>query len=252
MPILLVKTSTSAVPESPGRWLAGEIVAVVEDGHEFGFQEVAAAGNFYHVTVTDKTLEQVEGYLQEFKHEPEITVLNNQAPNFRLQIESTMVSASGKNALTRELIEPFLESWTGVYVAHTNTTLSFDVDIIEVAKSEGFWGEAASSVVWGVCTYSGGNVSLSITSSTFTPEQIENKAEILGGTVETDGSITVPASSLRDELEDDIKELTSQISFARRRWVINTNGMNFLAANNGAVSGTAAQISGYLLDVLTT
>ena len=60
MPILLAKVNTNNVPDSPGRWRAGEVVAAFDDNHEFGTDEVPEAGNFYHIAVTDKTLEEVQ------------------------------------------------------------------------------------------------------------------------------------------------------------------------------------------------
>lgn len=66
MPILLARAKPAYKTDEgePGLWRQGEIVAAFADDHEFGAKEVVAAGNFWHIKVTDKTLEQVQTYLQ--------------------------------------------------------------------------------------------------------------------------------------------------------------------------------------------
>lgn len=66
MPILLCKTADNNVPESPGKWRAGEIVTAVADDHVFMPIEQTGAGAFHHIKVLGVTLEQVQAYLQEW------------------------------------------------------------------------------------------------------------------------------------------------------------------------------------------
>ena len=194
MPILLVKVNTNNVPDSPGRWKAGEVVAAVPDNHEFGLAEVPAAGNFYHVAVTDKTMEEVTEYLQGWGHNPTTTQVSNQGNRRLIQVTSDMVSATGKNAFTQAGVELFLSSLNSeyptalaVYDSHTNTSFRFYV--------------------------------------------------------------TVPLSA-RDALIARINEHVRDMQYARRRWYITQSGMTYLANNGGTVSGTAAQVAGYLRDGL--
>ena len=127
MPILLVKVNTNNVPESPGRWKAGQVVAAVDDGHTFGTAEVPAAGNFFHVTITDKTLEQVQEYLQGWSHEPTTVQISATGDNRRIEVTSTMVSAGGANAFQQAPVEALLADIGGTYVSHTNTSFQFDI-----------------------------------------------------------------------------------------------------------------------------
>ncbi len=194
MPILLVKVNTNNVPDSPGRWKAGEVVIAFADNHDFGLAEVPAAGNFYHVAITDKTLEQVAEYLQGWGHNPTTTQINAQGNRRLLQVTSDMVSATGKNAFTQAGVELFLSSLNNEYPtalaeydSHTNTSFRFRV--------------------------------------------------------------TVPLSA-RDALIERINESVRQMQYARRRWYITQSGMTYLANNGGTVSGTAAQVAGYLRDGL--
>lgn len=194
MAILLVKVSTNSVPDSPGRWEAGEVVAAFADGTNFGKAEVVGAGNFYHVTITDKTVEEATEYLQGWNHDP-ISTQHSAVGNDRVvQVVSTMVSASGKNAFTQEQIEGFCTRLNDAYPtvnasynAHQNNAFRFN--------------------------------------------------------------ITVPASA-RDELIERINLFVKEVMYKRRRWYINSAGMNYLANNGGVASGTGAQIVGYLRDGL--
>lgn len=194
MPILLVKVSTNNVPDTPGRWRAGEVVAAVSDGHEFGTAEVPSAGNFYHVAVTDKTLEEVQEYLQGWNHNPTTIQVSASGNRRLLQVTSSMASATGKNAFTQAGVEALMEEINAryptalaAYDSHTNTSFRFRV--------------------------------------------------------------TVPVSG-RNELIFMVDRAVEEMQYSRRRWYITQAGMTYLGNNGGTVSGTAAQVAGYLRDGL--
>ena len=54
--LLLVKANDSPVPDSPGKWLDMQTVAVVDVDHVLGSGEATPqnGGGFYHVTVSDR------------------------------------------------------------------------------------------------------------------------------------------------------------------------------------------------------
>ena len=194
MPILLCKTADNPVPESPGKWRAGEVVAAVADDHQFGAQEVPEAGQFYHITVTDKTLEEVQEYLQSWSHDPVTTQVSAVGDDRVLQVVSTMVSASGQNAFTQVQVEGFCTELNeryptanASYENHNNTGFQFNV--------------------------------------------------------------TVPIEQ-RDALIEEINDFVRNVQYKRRRWYVTAAGRTFLAGNGGVVSGTAAQVGGYLRDGL--
>ena len=143
MAILLVKIDTNNVPDSPSRWKAGEVVTAVEDGHTFGTAEVPAAGNFYHITVTDKTLAEVTSYLQQWSHDP-VTTQVSAVDNRRLiQVISTMVSSSGKNAFTKVGVDDLIaginadyETADAVYDSHNGTGFRFQVTVPLAGRDE--------------------------------------------------------------------------------------------------------------------
>jgi hypothetical protein len=254
MAVLLVKQQDNNVPDTPGKWRAGEIVNVFEDGHIFGLKEVPSAGSFYHVHVTDKTKAQVESYLQVWEHDPVVSVENNDGVGgFRLKITSTMVSTGGQNAVTRAQMDGFVTKWGGAYFAHDNSSYTFDITTFAAATSEGLWGPLAAQATFANSGFAAGVQTVEITSRP--PELTDEKiiAAILkygGGLVPPD-SFTMPTAAIKDEFEHDMKEKWRDLGYRRRRWTINAAGLAFLAANGGTVTGTAAQVAGYINDGLT-
>ena len=145
MPILLAR----AIPPykdddgSPGLWRQGEIVNAVADDHVFGAQELPSAGNFYHIKITDRTLEQVESYLQAWRHEPDTQQIAANGDNRTIRVTSTMVSASGGNAFSQERFATMLSeinaeypTANAAYSAHTATTYDFTITAPVAARDE--------------------------------------------------------------------------------------------------------------------
>lgn len=196
MPILLARALPPYKTDEgePGLWRQGEIVAAVDDGHVFGPQEVPEAGNFWHITIADKTLEEVNSYLQSWRHEPDTQQIAATGNDRTIQVTSTMVSASGGNAFTQagfaQMLADINETYptaNAAYSAHTSTTYTF--------------------------------------------------------------TITAPLAA-RDEIIERVNEAARNMQYRRRRWYINQAGRDYLTANGGVVSGTAAQVANYLRDGL--
>jgi len=194
MPILLVKVNTNNVPDAPGRYNAGQVIAAFDDNHEFTPAEQVSGGNFYHVAVTDKTLAEVNVYLAGWNHNPVTTQVSTSGNRRLINVASDMVSATGKNAFTQSGVELLVSTINenyptalAAYESHTNTSFRFRA--------------------------------------------------------------TVPLSG-RDALFALVNEAVYGMQYARRRWYITQAGMTYLANNGGTVSGTAAQVGGYLRDGL--
>jgi hypothetical protein len=248
--LLVVKRNTSNVPQSPSKWWAGEIVAVVDEEYIFGADEQISAGNFFQIVVTDMTVEEAKAYIKEWGHEPTSEIVaTNGTGGFRVRITSLNVSASGKNAITRAQMDGFVTQWNGAHFAHTNTTYTFDITTYQAATSEGFWGDTTGTV-FADAGFAAGVQTVQIVSSPYSDEQIIAAAQRLGGSVEAPDLIHLPASALYEEFKDDIERAWGTISFKRRIWEINSEGMTYLANNEGRFVGTAAQIAPYLDDGL--
>lgn len=193
MPILLVLVN-QANGDAPGRWKSGQIVQAFDDNHVFGTKELPEAGNFYHVAITDKTLEQVQSYLERWTHNPSTQQISNQGNRRLIEVTSDMVSETGKNTFTQEGVQALIDEINSRY-----PTADAQYD-----------------------------------------SHTQNSFRI---------QVTVPVSG-RDELIEMIDEAVRYMQYARRRWYITQAGMTYLANNGGTVSGTDAQVAGYLRDGL--
>ena len=108
---LLIKAFDSPVPQSGGRWLRGEVVTVQEATHVWGSGELDI-GKFYRFTVTDKTVAEMEQYLQSWNRLIAMNVVVGPDPQGfrRIDVKNNLVNQSGT-----------LGSWDG-----TNTQLIID------------------------------------------------------------------------------------------------------------------------------
>ena len=127
MAILLIKRADNPVPESPGKWRAGEVVAVVESDHVFGAKETVQAGHFLHLEVSDKTKAEVDSYTQSWRHNPTTQQISATGDDRRIEVTSDMVAVGGANAFTQVEVEALMTDIGGTYVSHTNSSFQFDI-----------------------------------------------------------------------------------------------------------------------------
>lgn len=261
--VLMVKSTDSAVPDSPGKWLSGEVVSTVEITHAFGWREmpinpqgsrsVAAinaidvnsvpiygaylctdaglvtSGNggnveviasdivvkqaggiwtnfgprtvpaaaFYHIRVTDKTVEQVSVYLEAFnkKLEYQTDQYDPSDDMRRWTTTNIRVSASGLNGFTAQGIADAIEAWNTEHPSNTVTLV--DTDNLRYFQVDGI----------------------------------------------------MPAE-LYDEWRENTQAFALRDYYARRRWYITEAGINALAENDGVISGTSSEVGPFLRDGL--
>jgi hypothetical protein len=79
--LLLIKTSDNNVPQSGGRWLRGETVAIVDSLATLGSGELNIA-NFYRYTVTDAEPAALQQYLETYDREQNSVVLAGPTTQF--------------------------------------------------------------------------------------------------------------------------------------------------------------------------
>ena len=93
---LLIKTNDNAVPDSPGKWLRGEIVAVVEDTATLGSGELNIA-SFYRFTVTDKSVAEMQSFLDSWNRIIDMNVIQGPDVNGlrRINVRNNLVNVSG-------------------------------------------------------------------------------------------------------------------------------------------------------------
>lgn len=246
--ILLVKVADGG---GQSLWKAGDVVNVHPTDHQFGAQEMPDHGIFYHITVTNRTVEQLLPYLQEWSHEPITTVDSNINGAYRITITSALVSNTGKNAITRAKMDNFIENWGGTYVSHTNTSYTFDITAFDALTSKGFFGNGVTQMVFVDQGFAGGAQRVRVSDrGPFTREQIEKRILGMGGTLVSARAFTMPAVVVYNDFKQDIEDRWNDVIHERARWRINAAGMALLAGNGGVASGTFAQVGGYVEDKL--
>jgi hypothetical protein len=267
--ILVLRAADNPVPDSPGKWLAGEVVTNVADDHTFGFKEmplnvwgsgvatvavinatdpanipqygtvrvtdagtitigdddidVAAddvlvwqkqtgpignfvdygprndltSGGFYHILITDKTVEEVDIYLEAYNKK--LTYQSDQfdpaTDNRRFTTTNVRVSASGNNGFTEHGILDAISEWNTNHP--DNTVLLNDTDNLTYFQCDG-----------------------------------------------------IMPNELFDEWKENTQEVALSDYYARRRWYITQQGLDSIAANNGIIQGTAEDVNPFLRDGL--
>lgn len=97
----------------------------------------------YLVYVTDKTLDEVNAYLQEWNHNPTTIQISNQGNTRLLEVTSDMVSATGKNAFTQAGVQSLLDSINADYPtanasydSHTASSFRIYVTVPQANRDE--------------------------------------------------------------------------------------------------------------------
>jgi len=125
---LIIKNADSPVPESGGKWRAGEIVAIVEANAPLGSGEVPEGGKFVHFTVTDKSVGEVSDKLDTYNRDIQMSVF--QGPNVdglrSIHVRNLNCNVSGTiGAWTTEVADQIIAEWNEKYPTCGLITLGF-------------------------------------------------------------------------------------------------------------------------------
>ena len=135
--LMLVKAADSPVPDSPGKWLAGEVVVIVEVGATLGSGEEVAGGSFFHITITDKTVAEVNQYLEAYNKK--LSYVSDQFnpidDNRRWTTTNDRVSVTGNNGFTLSGINAAITAWNAEFPS--NTVVLFDTDNLSWFTTDG-------------------------------------------------------------------------------------------------------------------
>ena len=259
MPVLLIQVNDNNVPDSPYKHFAREVVNLFEGNHEFGSAEIPSAGNFYHIEITNKTFNELEIYLQKWRHDPTVQQLQHdpQTNQRRIEVTSTMVSVTGKHAFTQVGVQALMSDLDeGILRFRISTILEQNKDYIALA-SEGIAinpviVDAVEAVedflnrIKAALRARRGEVIADNTDYISAPRNI---AYVSHNVNSFKFDITADISE-KDVAISAINEAVEAMQYARTRWRATQEAMTFLAANGGTASGTAAQVAGFLRDGL--
>ena len=135
---LIIKRSDSPVPQSPGRWLQGEIVAAVEDTAVLGSGEEVSGGGFFHFIVTDRTVAEMQQYLESYNRLISMAVIAGPDPQGfrRINVRNDRCNASGTvGNWTTAQADEIIEEWNTRYP----TTNLVTVAIITGTNPDDTW-----------------------------------------------------------------------------------------------------------------
>ena len=124
---LIIKKLDSPVPQSPGRWLSGEIVANVEDTAVLGSGEEVSGGSFVHFIVTDRTVAEMQQYLESYNRLISMDVIAGPDPQGfrRINVRNDRCNASGTvGNWTTEQADDIILEWNTRYPTTNLTTVA--------------------------------------------------------------------------------------------------------------------------------
>jgi hypothetical protein len=108
--LLLIKTSDNSLIQSGSSWLRGEIVAVVEtDALPAGCAELDTI-NFLRFEITDKTVFDMQTYLDTYNRDIEYTLINAGPPR-RYEVNNKNASPAGLGFWTTDATLAIKTSW---------------------------------------------------------------------------------------------------------------------------------------------
>jgi hypothetical protein len=122
--LLIIKKLDSPVPAASGRWLRGEVVAVFETTAPRGSGEEVAAGSFVHFEVTDKTVAEMNQYLETYNRDIQFTLINPGPPR-RYEANNTYANSAGVGHWTQETVDNIKQRWEEDHPSANITTIDF-------------------------------------------------------------------------------------------------------------------------------
>ena len=125
---LIIKNADSPVPESGGKWRAGEIVAIVEANAPLGSGEVPEGGKFVHFTVTDKSVGEVSDKLDTYNRDIQMSVFQGPNPDGlrSIHVRNLNCNVSGTiGAWTTEITDQIIAEWNERYPTCGLITLGY-------------------------------------------------------------------------------------------------------------------------------
>lgn len=133
--LIIKRLDNTQAPKLETRWLRGEIVLVVEDPSTLGTMEQASAGLFLLFTVTDRTVEEMNTYLEPYVRPIDMTVIAGPDPSGRRRIEVKNLNANrtgaeyrGRGYWTTEQTTNIEEEWNLRYPEANLVTVEFPND----------------------------------------------------------------------------------------------------------------------------
>lgn len=136
---LLIKRLDNPVANSGGKWLRGEVVVVAEVSRVWGSGEAPSdTGTFVEFEVTDKTVAEMNQYLDTYNRAIDMTVIAGPDPQGfrRINVRNNNTNVSGtRGGWTTEETDNIITEWNTRYPTTNLTTVA----IIDGTKPGDTW-----------------------------------------------------------------------------------------------------------------
>lgn len=184
-------------------------------------------------------------------------VVNSDLVNdeFRMRLFSTLVDSINNGAVTREMVETFINNWgSTVYSFETNEVV-FDISIEDAIKSQYFWGTDVSSIVFTETGYEQPTgvhtVEVDYSALNKSPTHMEVYMMRKGATVIAHANrvitIEIARNVVRADFEKDIREKAKKV-VAKRRYYVNLGVVDFIEGQGGSYQTDLATLLSYVHD----
>ena len=262
--VMLVKANDNPVSDSPGKWLAGEIVAVTEQDHIYGWLEFPQnfQGQFTvaQVNAIDTTTLPIYSTVKV----TDSGTINNTGFGDPVLVEAGDVLGLMYN-----------DAWYGygqkdaaakaTYHIRVNDKTVEELNIyLEAYNKKLEYTSDEYDPVTDNRRFTTTNVRVSASGNNGFTTQGINDAIAVWNTNHPDNQVTlndtdnltffqcdgIMPAELFDEWKANTQEVALADYYARRRWYITEAGLSSLANNDGVISASAADISGFLRDGL--
>jgi hypothetical protein len=153
---VLVKANQSWNPSDPGTWDKGYPVYADVSNQYIGQQVLP---DFVQFVITDATSLQAlkDSYVIPWNRVLDWDVtqssLNTDTHTIELFVKPELVSASGKNRITRAEVESFLTGWKATVNSISLGRVRFTASVYDAMTSSGFWGTDVSTMTWSQNSY---------------------------------------------------------------------------------------------------
>lgn len=258
---LLIKAVDASHPDpdkdEAGCYKKGDIVHVVDDGHEWGAKEglptfvVVKCPGLAVATVQDKRGEWVQAI--DYK----VVAQNTALDGARFRLFAAVPGAANRFGLTLAKVENWITGWGGSVVSEATNEVRFDITVKNAYKSVNFWG--ADPVGLGIIitetAYNSGNgnhtATIDINASSVDQQRIKEAVETHGGVITAYANKVATVKFNRDVIRaafmDDLREKTSK-TVVRRRWGFAPSDVDTAIAAGGVVTVTPTQLASKAID----
>jgi hypothetical protein len=129
---LLIKANDNNVPQSPGRWLRGETVAVVDENATLGSGELNT-NSFYRYTVTDASVLDMQLYLQTWDMDLNVSLIGaGPGGTDDVSVTNSNINVSQTIGVwTQPLVDQFIDGWNAEHPTAGMISLGFSFGILD-------------------------------------------------------------------------------------------------------------------------